>query len=39
LDEKAILQFNNSLNRMYTSLMPDWKKRKKVLDEEVIKGL
>jgi predicted metal-dependent hydrolase len=42
LHELIHFKYKNHDNNFYTflsSLMPDWKKRKKILDEEVIKDL
>ncbi|NLJ57732.1 MAG: M48 family metallopeptidase, partial [Tissierellia bacterium] len=42
LHELIHFKYKNHDNRFYTfltSLMPDWKKRKKILDEEIIKDL
>ncbi len=42
LHELIHFKYKNHDNKFYTfltSLMPDWEKRKKILDEEVIKDL
>jgi predicted metal-dependent hydrolase len=42
LHELIHFKYKNHDNKFYaflTSLMPDWKKRKKILDEDEIKGL